>query len=104
MTEPTIDEMLAWLDNPHVPKPYSFFDAIRAILEQVRLMEQMGVRKQVELEAVRAFVERVGKRFSNRTVPPPAGEDYWLLHNAINTELAAMESEVKNDKFLRNPE
>jgi hypothetical protein len=64
MTEPTIDEMLDWLSRVQVPvgKPQpNMLEAIRAILEHQRLVES-PVEK-IQLAAVRAFVERVRKRY-----------------------------------------
>lgn len=76
MSEPTIDEMLAWLDS----LTYDGYNntpcnnAIRAILEQHRkvpLREWKGLMlvhpkdmERRELEAIRAFVERVAYRLT----------------------------------------
>jgi hypothetical protein len=78
MSEPTINELLKWLvtqartDDPHVI-------AIRAILEQHKILGTMGG---FELQAVRAFVERVEKR------PLSAAPDF---QDGVYDELAAME-------------
>jgi hypothetical protein len=92
MTEPTIDEMLKWLvtqartDDPHVI-------AIRAILGQVRASEYLSgtiaewlvVKRGLELQAIRAFVERVEKR------PLSAAADF---QDGVYDELAEMEKEA----------
>ena len=91
MPEPTIDEMLALLDEI----PYGYFgndvaklDAIRAILEQHRDagILNMAVSEFTKIEAIRAFVERVEKR------PLSAASDF---QDGVYDELAAMESEQK---------
>ena len=93
MSELTINELLKWLvtqartDDPHVI-------AIRAILEQVRASESMTetiaewlvVKRGLELEAIRAFVERVEKR------PLSAAADF---QDGVYDELAAMEREAE---------
>lgn len=106
MSEPTIDEMLnvmerlqlTWIENrkysdPEVEQMWCKVRAIRAILElhrdiekhaenQIKLIREY--KEQVELEAIRAFVERVQQQEHNGRV--------WA---AIWQELAAMEKEVK---------
>jgi hypothetical protein len=74
MSEPTIGEMLEWLG------------------ELSRWVAGEPVR---ELEAIRAFVERVMTRLSGEygsAADPKLGE---LLMAAIRDEVAAMEAEVK---------
>jgi hypothetical protein len=102
MSEPAIDEMLEWLDNPHIPKPYSFFDGIRAILEQHREHQDdvahlrsiaYSVNRRSELEAIRAFVERVEKSAMNR-----ASDYHGALisyRDVLFAELTEMEAAVK---------
>jgi len=96
-TEPTIDEMIEWLE--YAPEDWGSWKgdykdpipiAIRAILEQVKLMEQMGVRKQVQLEAIRAFVERVEHRIEERY-----GFGLKAECKTMREELAAMERETQ---------
>ena len=107
MAEPTIDEMLEWLSRVQVPvgKPQpNMLEAIRAILEQHKdvprslgegisqgllLMHPRDIERR-ELEAIRAFVERVrlaARRDSDWAAPEM---DYEA---ALNEELAAMERE-----------
>ena len=70
MSEPTIDEMLMWLDTVDIEGNVAIGLAIRAILEQHRpdkdwvtmTTERLRIEKR---EAIRAFVERVKKRYRN---------------------------------------
>ena len=75
MSEPTIDEMLEWIggvfnSTRSYDRDRAMREAVRAILEQVRASEYMTgtiaewlvVKRGLELEAIRAFVERVEKR------------------------------------------
>jgi hypothetical protein len=85
MSDPTIDEMLEWLNtaewswsNDHSRE---CMKAIRAILEHQRLVESPVER--VQLAAIRAFVARVEKR------------GCWNGECVMREELAAMEAEVK---------
>jgi hypothetical protein len=93
MSEPTIDEMLDWLDqwegdNGRVA-------AIRAILEQHRDSSMDAIRAVIseergrDLLVIRAFVERVEKR----VMESPAGSDLWV--HGLYDELAAMEKETE---------
>jgi hypothetical protein len=99
MSEPTIDEMLAYL-NRHTGE-YGWDQiraAIIAILEQHRDLEAAGyvfhpapigviiIPKEPTVGIIRAFVERVGKRW---------GTTQLMYQNAVKEELAAMEAEVK---------
>jgi len=110
MSEPAIDEMLEWLDQWEGDN--GRVNAIRAILEQhrdsiekelvqcsrcLKIMPDVCVfycgdcdpDTTVELEAIRAFVERVEKRYM-----PTASEPAANLYAAIvQDELAAMEKE-----------
>lgn len=101
MTEPTIDEMLNWLrlvqetwTDGSRTKPT--INAIRAILEQRRPTEENlaadeAARRHVELEAIRAFVERVGVRYaSDKLWGTGEIENYLRL---MRDELAAMEKD-----------
>jgi len=112
MTEPTIDEMLECLKavelsakaNPPAGFKQEFLDAawseaetmlnaIRAILEQVRasevltgtIAEWLVEKRRIELEAIRAFVDRVEKR------PLSAAADF---QDGVYDELAAMSKEA----------
>ena len=108
MSEPTIDEMLVELDiakdllHQHGMEFDSFY-AIRAILEQVRaseyltetITEWLVVKRQLELEAIRAFVERVMGKVSaqyGRVKDPQFGE---ILMSAIRDEVIVMETEIE---------
>lgn len=103
MPEPTIDEMLEWVDfvagetYEGVPDEAR---AIRAILEQQRnpvgMMSQREMdmhKREVELAAIRAFVDRVEKRLPEYTTGREA--DSWLraYRQAVYDELKAMEKE-----------
>jgi hypothetical protein len=90
MSEPTIDEMLDWLDqwegdNGRVA-------AIRAILEQHRDGSMDAIRAVIseergrDLLIIRAFVERIDKRLESMP-------SYATADDAIREELAAMEKE-----------
>jgi len=85
MTEPTIDEMLLWLDGlnctAHNNQPFN--DAVKAILER-------HADGYFELEAIRAFVERVEKRANTNAY---SSQFYWS--QALREELAAMEKEAE---------
>jgi hypothetical protein len=111
MSEPTIDEMLAWLESAHsqmiasdneeyVDAHYDgslqrTVDAIRAILDLHRLpafTEGMEFgRKQGELTTIRAFVERVKKRAQDDHFK---GQDHAYAY-LVDAELAAMERETQ---------
>lgn len=96
VTEPTIDEMLAWVNATHkVNEGYAspsagganwILSGIRAILEQHRDTHPIaGIRgslKKHNLEAIRAFVDRVNNR---------ADEENEGYQDAMRLELAAME-------------
>jgi hypothetical protein len=99
--EPTIDEMLEWydeaIDTQRSGKP--MYLAIRAILEQHRNRKPMNEPQlwsvqelrelaDIELRAIRAFVERVEKRVTTHGVN---------THRAIRDELAAMSAEAGGD-------
>ena len=104
MSEPTIDEMLAWLDRVTLYEIHSEppLKAIRAILQEHRPMERgkgllLMHPRDIEigkLEAVRAFVERVEKRLPDYNTGK--GADSWLkaYRLAVHYELAAMEKEA----------
>jgi hypothetical protein len=86
MSEPTIDEMIDYLDSTAIicdDNEYDRLAAIRAILEQHRKLggEWKAEIRRIELEAIRAFVERVTHRLCRSC------EDQVL------GELAAMEKE-----------
>jgi methionyl-tRNA synthetase len=105
MSEPTIDEMLEWLDavvtvSQHPSRQgdwvltdaskkanESMSKAIRAILEQHRTA-MLEWKRPTELEMIRAFVERVEKRIDN-ALP------FTEFADLMRDELAAMEAEVK---------
>ena len=102
MSEPTIDEMLAWLDRFdwtgwNIPK------AIRAILEQHRDLQAYVERveklwdehDQRELEAIRAFVERVEQQVESYSPPEAARRWLRLYSEAFKDELAKMEREAQ---------
>jgi hypothetical protein len=94
MTEPTIPEMLAWLDQVKGYDNDIESSAIRAILEQVRASEYLSgtiaewlvEKRRIELEAIRVFVERVSKK-----------SDGQYFYSAVMKELAAMEQSNKVD-------
>jgi len=110
MSEPTIDELLQevgrW-ESFYTSKDFSegraLSQAIRAILEQVRASEYLAgtvaewlvVKRGLELEAIRAFVERVEGRLPDYDTG--RGAEAWLkgYHRAIRDELAAMEKEAE---------
>jgi len=92
MIEPTIDEMLDWLDqwegdNGRVA-------AIRAILEQHREVEALCNRN-VQLEAIRAFVERVEGRLPDYDTGRGADAMLKAYRQAVYDELAAIEKETE---------
>ena len=95
MNEPTIDEMLAYLEDtaPRVEDgPDDWireFNAICAILEQHRELP-VG---QIECRIIRSFVERVEKRA--RVFNSDVAFAIW---GALQDELAAMEKESNNDR------
>ena len=104
MNEPTIDEMLEWLDKLHkFSRQFSLEDiaikmAIRAILEQHRhqvvqsgLIFSKPYIRQRELEAIRAFVERVEKRWDE--VSSIGSPEDLTYSDCVDAELAAMEKE-----------
>ena len=94
---PTIDKLLAWVESAYAPIPPdengSMHKAIRAILEQVRasevltgtIAEWLVEKRRIELEAIRAFVDRVEKR------PLSAAADF---QDGVYDELAAMSKEA----------
>jgi uncharacterized Zn finger protein (UPF0148 family) len=98
MPEPTIDDLLKWVDDvhthlatlgSHLPSSRER-EAIRAILEQHRHNEENA--KRADLSAIRAFVERVEKRWIvGRESNPPGTLDTFRMI-AMN-ELAAMEKD-----------
>ena len=102
MTEPTIDEMIAyvrycearWPADAESPDSVELLAAIRAILEQQRTetLEWARPTEQIGLEAIRAFVERVEKK-AHATAAPY----YWCkaFAKAVGEELAAMEKEAE---------
>ena len=114
MSEPTIDEMLQFLEAAHsrmiASDLYvdSHYDgsmartvaAIRAILELQRASESevtewLGVKRQFEIEIIRAFVERVMVRLSGAyesESDPRLGE---LMMGAIRDEVDAMEKQAE---------
>jgi len=98
MPEPTIDEMMRWVDIAYTQDDASadlrISEAIRAILEEHRdtpknlenvLAGMLG--REIQLEAIRAFVERVEKRFIARG----SNVDFSAI---LLDELAAMEKEA----------
>ena len=124
MTEPTIDEMLAWFDSAtspywvhwqsfeelskherdsNVSHEQQCHQAIRAILEQHRKSDfflndviadsKSAERKQMQLDAVRAFVERVGKRADAHASMGLFAEGMRAYETAMQRELAAIERE-----------
>jgi hypothetical protein len=96
MTEPSIDEMLIWVSGLEHWNPDTLNDnkvmlrAIRAILEQHREVEALCNRN-VQLEAIRAFVKRVERRIEERY-----GFGLKAECKTMREELAAMEKE--NDR------
>jgi len=98
MSEPTIDEMLAWLDMVWIDGDATTVKAIRAILEHHRLsadVQALFFSKRMELEAIRAFVERVMGKVSaqyGRVKDPQFGE---ILMSAIRDEVIVMETEIE---------
>jgi G3E family GTPase len=109
MTEPTIDEMLAFVDscifNPRPAKDINdamrhdeaaeIREAIRAILEQHRESEVDRFKAIVRLEEaaiIRAFVERVEKRIEQKYASW-TGDHSQTAIEAMHDELAAMEKE-----------
>jgi len=89
MSEPTIDEMLDWLDQWEGDNGRVV--AIRAILEQHRHYSQANT----DLVVIRAFVERVEARLPGYS--SGRGADDWLknYHRAVKDELAEMEKETE---------
>jgi hypothetical protein len=95
MSEPTIDEMLAWLtlaENFAAGKG-EITKAIRAILERHKFVTLFDDARQ--LEAIRAFVERVEKRLPDYNTGK--GADSWLkaYRLAVFDELAAIEKDAE---------
>jgi len=108
MSEPTIDEMLAWLlwveqgtvSNPLIPfTEDEIVVAIRAILVEHRPMERgKGLLlmhpndiDRGKLEAIRAFVERVSVKYVEDKQYSESNVSEYL--NLMLDELAAMENE-----------
>ena len=81
MIQPTIDEMLAYLDHRIFVDRNPMDEAIRAIVEKHGKHMQW-----VESAIVRAFVERVDAKFSQDKLACP--DDYAAF---IDDELRAME-------------
>jgi hypothetical protein len=98
MSDPTIDDCVEWVRSvANYPPIKPVQDAICAILEKHRepfaeptIKEAMGHMKAIKLEAIRAFVERVEKRMER---DGKGYEDAYAY--AVEAELAALESEVK---------
>lgn len=94
MSEPTIDEMLAVLDEmmgPSSSKQLRALIAIRAILEQYREIEYPLVTEAVrehrnQLKVIRAFVERVERRAYLKHE-----DKLSRIYDAMHEELAALE-------------
>lgn len=90
MSEPTIDEMLEFMNHMSFLRGNNaeIANAIRAILEQHKRMQESPLGQDWLHAGIRAFVERVEKRIVD------APDDFaWL--QAVKDELAAMEAEVK---------
>ena len=104
MPEPTIDELLEWFHQvrervriaerePYLHRP-AYFDAIRAILEQHRALEKHyeqldrvdRLMKESQLEAIRAFVERVQAKWHTKS-------GVMMRYDTLDEELAAREKE-----------
>ena len=94
MSEPTIDEILAWFHQvqervriaerePYLHRP-AYFDAIRAILEQHRDNQNNPLYQDIALEIIRTFVVRVEQRLSNDVD----------LETALYGELSTLEQEI----------
>jgi hypothetical protein len=112
MSEPTIDEMLAWFDSDAEAET-PMHNAIRAILEQHRewndvhaiaghtMIDPKKALASIRIDAIRAFVERVEKRSIKLLVETDGNKAqhikltsrHWV---AIQDELAAMEAD--NDR------
>ena len=105
MTDPTIDEMLEWLrltqeeyftiTHPEWGRVQgepsgTYIRTIRALLEQHRhgLFRTEG--QNLKLEAIRAFVERVARRYAEDNHPWSKVVAYM---KPLRDELAAMEKE-----------
>ena len=96
MTEPTIDEMLAYL-NRHTGE-YGWDQvraAIIAILEQHRYPACAPMEVGHELAAIRAFVERVEKRLPDYDTGRTADAMLKAYRRAVYDELEAMEEGAK---------
>ena len=104
MNEPTIDEMLEWFGQFYVPHEpfydYRMENAIRTILEQHRddglSIHGQKITKdpQIELETIRAFVERVKVKANSQLSDEASVSDGRFLQIFMATlqkELAAME-------------
>jgi len=99
MSEPTIDEMLDWLDNEvnsfsTRDNQARYMPAIRAILEHQRLSQAPVAR--LEVEAIRAFVDRVHKR-ADEMLANDKTQELFSEHfmQAFLDELKATEKEAK---------
>jgi len=112
MSKPTIDEMLAevsrW-ESFYTLKDFSdgkaLSQAIRAILEQHREQKdgltqvlENAIKREAQIEAIRAFVERVEKRSKEYAPKGYLSQQYW--HDAVVDELAAMEKEANVEQQL----
>ena len=102
MAEPTIDEILEWLDDQdaYAELPESrdrvMRKAIVAILERHKFVTTFddAQSKAVQLEAIRAFVERVEKQVvETRWYWDRGGDDAERAIGVMRDELAAMEKE-----------
>ena len=86
MSEPTIDELLTWMNaevgHSSTRENYAAYQSgIRGVLEHYR-----ECHRRSDIEIIRAFVERVEAEY-NRTRP------YANFWNVMRDELAAMEKE-----------
>jgi len=101
MAEPTIDDLLASLKYADDQYGVQNYLAIRAILEQHKSAELCADailtkhRRVIELEAIRAFVERVEKRLPDYDTGRTADAMLKAYRRAVYDELAAMEKEAE---------
>jgi ketopantoate reductase len=110
MAAPTIDEMIEWLwriDNAAVPAKLEGMSLTREIHDMLKQHQSAEMcadviltrqRRPIELEAIRAFVERIMSKYDNDELPLAErlfirGDDD--LYHAMIKELAAMEKEAE---------
>jgi len=105
MSEPTIDEMIAWVEHQAWVDHSDMLEAICSILKEQRDLMALGyvfhstgaviIPKEPSMQIIRSFVERVMVRLSGKygsMSDPRLGE---LLMGAIRDEVDAMEKELK---------